>query len=238
MDADRDTRSKSPVGHTNGSTAAQAAIVNGAAAIRVLVAEDNNLTRLGTVTLLGAVAGIRVVGEAENGIQALELYKKLKPDVLVSDMRMPHLDGLQVLSGVLAHDPRARVLMLSHYDGREEIFRAMKTGAAGYMTKDIRGEELIEAIRTVHGGELYVPEHIRTRLDERERQPQLSPREHQVLEKIYEGGRNVDIAKDLRISEKTVISYVSSLLSKLSVKSRTEAIRVAQERGLLVRRDP
>ena len=185
--------------------------------IRVLIAENNFLTRLGIVTMLRQQPEIDVVAEAEDGIAAIELYKRLSPEVVVTDLRLPHLDGLQVISNIMALDPRARVLVLTHNTGREAVYRAVSAGARGYATKDLSGKELLAALLRVHAGEPYIPEHIQARLDERARQAKLSPREQQVLEKIYAGGRNVAIAAELGLSAKTVISYVSSLLSKRGV---------------------
>jgi len=206
--------------------------------IRILVAEDNHLTRTGTVTLLESQADLQVVAEAENGAQAIERFKEHRPDVTVADLRMPLFDGIQVVAAIVGIDAKARVLMLTHYDGSEDVFRALEAGAAGYITKEIRGEELINAVRRVHAGERYTPAHIKERLAEHAARPRLSPREAQVLERIYEGMRNVDIAADLEIGEKTVIMYVSNILSKLGVKSRTEAAKVALEQGLLPRQGP
>ncbi len=201
--------------------------------IKVLIAEDNMLTRLGTVTLLKTQPDLDVVGEAVDGAAAVSLFRKLKPDVLLLDLKMPVMGGVQVISTLVQQTPEARILVLTHYEGDEDIFKAIKAGARGYLTKEMRGEEIIAAIRTVHAGDQYLPASIASRLADRMRQPSLSAREQQVLQGIFKGKTNKEIAQELQLSEKTTAIYVSNILSKLRAKTRTEAVSIALQRGLL-----
>lgn len=204
--------------------------------LRILLVEDNHLTRLGTLALLGTQPDLEVVAEAEDGLTGLDLWKRHRPDVLVVDLRLPGFDGVQVISAVIAEAPDAAVLVLTNYDGDENIFRALKAGARGYLTKDVRGPELFAAIRAVARGEKYLPAAIAGQLAERVLQASLSPRELQVLGQIYEGRSNREIAQRLSLAEKTVTMYVSHILAKLEAKSRSEAVAIALRRGILASR--
>lgn len=203
--------------------------------IRILVADDNALTRLGIVTMLRLERGFEVVGEASDGAKAITSYRELRPDVLVLDLRMPVLDGVQVTSDLCREDPAARVLVLSHYDGDEDIFRALRAGAKGYLTKEVGGEELVNAVRTVAAGGRYMVPEVANRLAERVLQPSLTVREQQVLEEMARGFTNKQIAESLTMSDRTVGTHVSQILSKLGAKTRTEAVTVGMQKGLLKR---
>jgi two-component system NarL family response regulator len=203
--------------------------------IRVLVAEDNALMRLGIVTMLRTQPDIDVVGEAPDGARAIALARQLRPDVLLLDLKMPTLDGVQVIANLCGASPEARILVLTHYDAEEDIFRAVRAGARGYLTKDAQGEQIVEAIRTVHAGGRYLPAEIAGRLAERMSQPSLSPRELQVLEHVARGLTNREIARELSLTEKTAGAYVGNVLAKLGASTRTEAVAIGRERGLLPR---
>lgn len=203
------------------------------APIRVAVAEDNRLMRLGIVALLKTQSDFLVVGEAENGAQAVNLFRSQKPDVFLIDLRMPVLDGVQVTTEILRSDPDAHILVLSHYDGQEDIFRAVEVGARGYLTKEHPPGEILNAIRIVHGGGKYLPSSIAERLNERRMQPELTPREQQVLERLALGLTNKQIGDDLSMAHKTCSIHVSGVLGKLGAHTRTEAVAIAQKRGLL-----
>lgn len=201
--------------------------------IRVLLVDDNQLTRIGLSTVIGTQPDMTVVGEATDGARGVSLYASLGPDVGVIDMRLPVLDGVQVIESIRRTAPAARLLVLTHYDGDENIFRAMRAGALGYLTKEAPGEEILTAIRTVHRGERYLPPHIARQLAERTLHAELTARELQVLERMAAGASNRDIAQSLAISERTVATYASNVLAKLGARSRTEAAAIAQQRGLL-----
>lgn len=201
--------------------------------IRILLAEDNLLTRLGTTTLLQTEPDFLVVAAADDGEQAVELYRSYHPDVAIVDLKMPRLDGVRAIAAIRAEDPEARILILTHYQGEEDIFQALKAGALGYVSKEIRGEQLVEAIRAVAKGRRYLPAELAERLKEREQRPPLSPREREVLTLISKGLTNQQISDALGISPKTTAIYVGSLLQKLEAQSRTEAVAIAMDRGIL-----
>jgi DNA-binding NarL/FixJ family response regulator len=197
------------------------------------VVEDNFYTRLGTVSFLRGQPGIEVVGEAANGEAALAVHAELQPDVTVVDLRMPGVDGVQLTTALCARREDERVLVLTHYEGDEDIFRALKAGARGYLTKEAAGEDLVAAIRAVHAGKRFLPPEIAERMANRMLQPALTHREMQVLARVARGASNREIAGELALSERTVGLYVSSILGKLGARSRTEAVAIAQQRGIL-----
>jgi DNA-binding NarL/FixJ family response regulator len=201
--------------------------------IRVLVVEDNFYTRLGTVAFLGGHPAIEVVGEAADGEQGLALFAALGPDVTVVDLRMPGIDGVELIGRIRAHAPEARVLVLTHYEGDEDISRALKAGARGYLTKETPGEDLVAAIQALHAGERVLPPALAARIARRETHRPLTPREQAVLELVARGGSNKDVACKLELSERTVEVYVSSILRKLEASSRTEAAVIARRRGIV-----
>jgi DNA-binding NarL/FixJ family response regulator len=204
-----------------------------ATAIRVLVAEDNFYTRVGTVAFLGEQAGIVVVGEATDGESALAKFEQLRPDVLVADLRMPNMNGVELTTRVCARFPDARILVLTHHQGDEDIFQALKAGARGYLTKDSPGAELVAAIQAVSAGEKFLPPEIVEQIQSRQGIQPLTQREREVLELVADGASNREVADRLGIAERTVGLYVSSILSKLGARSRTEAASIAVRRGLL-----
>jgi two-component system NarL family response regulator len=201
--------------------------------IRVLVVEDNFYTRLGTLTFLRSQPGIEVVGEAADGAQALELFDQVQPDVVVVDLRMPDVDGVRLTAWLCQRTPRPPVLVLTHYQGDEDIAAALAAGAQGYLTKEAPGAELVTALRTLHAGERYLPTEIVQRLSTRDHQPPLTRRETQVLKEIAGGASNRDVAQALGLSERTVAVYVSRILSKLGAQSRTEAAAIGLRRGIV-----
>lgn len=201
--------------------------------IRVLLADDNLIARNGVASLLATDPGIEVVGKAEDGAAAIKLYRELAPDVVVTDLKMPKLDGIQVTQALAAEQPPGAVLVLSQFEGDEGVVRALQAGALGYVTKEVDGDELIRAVRSVAARERYLPRAIANKLAERLVHSALSPRELQVLQLVYGGQSNREIAAALRMSERTVSVHVSNILDKLDARNRTEAVRIALERGLL-----
>jgi DNA-binding NarL/FixJ family response regulator len=201
--------------------------------IRVLVVEDHNVVRQGLVALLNLVEGIDVVGEAADGEEAITQFRSHKPDVTLIDLRLPKLAGVEVIQQVRSEAPQARFVVLTTYDGDEDIYRALKSGAKAYLLKGMTTEELITTIREVHAGRSHIPAAIAERLAERMGTEDLTPREAEVLEQIVSGKSNKEIATELAISEATVKTHINTLLSKLGVADRTQAATAAIRRGIV-----
>jgi two-component system NarL family response regulator len=201
--------------------------------IRVLVAEDHTVVRDGLVAIIKQEADMEVVAESGDGQQAVELWKKNRPDITLMDLRMPGLDGVSAIYQIRAADPNARIIVLTTYDGDEDIYRGMRAGAKSYLLKDVRREELFQCIREVHAGRTFLPPAVAAKLAERLPAEDLTPRELEVLRLLAEGKPNKLIGAELAITEVTVKSHVQSVFRKMNVLSRTEAIAVANRRGLL-----
>ena len=201
--------------------------------IRVLVVEDHNVVRQGLVALLNLVEGIHVAGEAADGEEAIVQIRSQRPDVTLIDLRLPKLSGVEVIQKVRAETPQARFVVLTTYDGDEDIYRALKSGAKAYLLKGMSTEELITTIREVHAGRSHIPAAIAERLAERMGTEDLTPRESEVLEQIVAGKSNKEIASELLISEATVKTHINTLLSKLGVTDRTQAATAAIRRGIV-----
>lgn len=201
--------------------------------IRILLIEDNLLTRLGVATLLDAEPDLELVGEAPDGARGVTLHRSLRPDVVIVDLRMPHLDGIQVTATIAKDSPPGRVLVLTHHDAPEDVFRAVQAGALGFVTKEAPGPELVGAIRAVARGDRYLPEGIAHRLAQRMAAPALTRREQQVLEQMFRGLTNRDIGQELAITERTVGMHVAVVMEKLGAKTRTEAVAIGLAQGLL-----
>jgi DNA-binding NarL/FixJ family response regulator len=203
------------------------------AAIRILIADDHTVVRDGLAAIIKQEGDLDVVGEVGDGRQAVDLWKKQRPDVTLMDLRMPGLDGVNAIYEIRAADPGARIIVLTTFDGDEDIYRGLRAGAKSYLLKDVRREELFQCIREVHAGKTYIPPAIAAKLAERLPGDELSPRELEVLRLLAEGKPNKLIGVAMSITEVTVKSHVQSLFKKLNVLSRTEAIAVANRRGLL-----
>jgi DNA-binding NarL/FixJ family response regulator len=201
--------------------------------IRVLVVEDHNVVRQGLVALLNVAEGLEVVGEAADGAEAVAQYRKHKPDVTLVDLRLPRMSGVDVIQRVRMESPQARFIVLTTYDGDEDIYRALKAGAKAYLLKGMTSEELISTIRVVHEGKSHIPPVIAERLAERMSAEELTPREFDVLEQIVRGKSNKEIAVELQVSEATVKTHINSLLGKLGVTDRTQAATAAIQRGIV-----
>ena len=202
--------------------------------IRVLIADDHPVVREGLVAIFKSQTDIKVVAEATNGQEALELCSHHLPDVLLLDLRMPEKDGLQVITELSARRlSRPRVIVMTTYESEEDIRRAMKTGAKGYLVKGTAPQQIRESVRRVAAGEALVPPNIASKLAQSMTRPELSERERQVLRYIANGRSNKEIGKILCISKNTVKAHVKSILAKLDAIGRMEAIAIAIERGLI-----
>ena len=201
--------------------------------IKVLIADDHSVVREGLVSLITRKADMTVVGEASNGREAVELWKEHKPDVTLLDLRMPELDGVGALKEIRSNNHEARVIVLTTFDGDEDIYRAIQSGAKGYMLKDVPREALMDCIRRVYAGETCIPVHLAAKLAGRISGETLSDREIEVLKMMAQGKSNKEVGSALFISEGTVKSHVKSIFAKMNVISRTEAVSSASRRGLI-----
>jgi len=201
--------------------------------IRVLIVEDHNVVRQGLVALLNVVDGLEVVGEAADGVEAIAEFRKHRPAITLIDLRLPRMGGVEVIQRLRMEDPQARFIVLTTYDGDEDIYRALKAGAKAYLLKGMTTEELVAAIRAVHSGKSHIPPAIAERLAERMGTEDLTQREVDVLEQIVNGKSNKEIGTELDISEATVKTHINSLLSKLGVTDRTQAATAAIRRGIV-----
>jgi two-component system NarL family response regulator len=201
--------------------------------IRILVAEDHLVARVGVSTIVNLQPDMTVVAEAANGQQAIELYRAHLPDVALLDLRMPILSGIEAAAAIHREYPQARLIALTTYGGDEDIRRALQAGVQAYLMKDILHDELLKAIRAVHGGQTYLPASVAAALAAQMPRPDLSARELQVLELIVAGLANKQIAYSLNIAEYTVKNHVKNILDKLAVQDRTQAATVAIQRGII-----
>jgi two-component system NarL family response regulator len=201
--------------------------------IRILVAEDHLVARVGVSTIVNMQPDMTVVAEASNGHQAVELFRKHRPDVTLLDMRMPGMGGVEAATAIRAEFPHARMIALTTYGGDEDIRRALAAGVLAYLTKDVLHDELLKAIRAVNEGHTYLPAAVAASLAAQLPRPDLSAREVQVLELIVQGLPNKQIAYTLNIAEHTVKNHVKNILSKLGVQDRTQAATAAIQRGII-----
>lgn len=201
--------------------------------IRILVVDDHHVVRQGLVALLGIMPDIEVVGEASNGLEAVEQHRALHPDITLMDLQLPKFGGVDAIQRIRTEDPAARFIVLTTFDGDEDIYRALQAGAKAYLLKGMTVEELTSTIRAVHAGKTRIAAPIAEKLAERMSGQALTSREHDVLERIVAGRSNKEIASDLNISEATVKSHINNLLGKLGVSDRTNAATVAIQRGIV-----
>jgi DNA-binding NarL/FixJ family response regulator len=210
---------------------AEAAVRTGPAA--VLLVDDHALLRTGVANIINQEPDLRVVAEAGNGIDAIDAYRRHRPDVTLLDLRMPVMEGVEVVRRLREYDPAARVIVLTTYDTDDEISQALKAGAKAYVLKDIAAEELVSCIRNVLAGKTYIAPAAAAKLAETVTRVQLTPRELSALRLLADGKANKEIASELDISERTVKTHLEHLFEKLGVTSRTEAVKVATRRGLV-----
>jgi DNA-binding NarL/FixJ family response regulator len=201
--------------------------------IRIMIVEDHAIVRQGLVALLRMVPDFAIVAEASDGRKAIELYRAHQPDITLMDLRLPQMNGVETIGRIRIDFPQARIIVLTTFDGDEDIYRALQAGARGYLLKGMTGDELVDAIRTVFAGKSRIPAPVAERLAERMGAPTLTTRETDVLQLIVGGNSNKEIAAALDISEATVKTHINSLLSKLGVTDRTQAATTALQRGIV-----
>jgi len=204
-----------------------------ARSLTILVADDHPMVREGLVAVINRQADMRVVAEAGNGREAVEKFVTLRPDIALLDLRMPMMDGIEAAMSIYERAPEARLVIVTTYQSEEDIYRALRAGAQGYLLKDAPVEDLIECIHTVDDGKTWIPPAVGAKLARRVTERSLTAREMEVIRALAKGKSNKEIGVALNISEGTVKVHVTHMLEKLKVTGRTEAIGAAMKRGLV-----
>lgn len=200
--------------------------------IRVLIVDDHAIVQQGLAAIINEESDMTVVGQAKDGIEAIALFRQVQPDVTLMDLRMPCMGGVETITTICAEFNAARIIVLTTYDGDEDIYQGLRAGAKGYLLKDSKPNELRTAIRTVYSGQQYIPPHVAAKLVQRMTHPELSQRELEVLQLVAQGMSNLEISAALNISESTVKSNINRILSKLGAKDRIQATIIALKRGI------
>ena len=203
------------------------------ARIRIVCIDDHPIVREGLASIIALQSDMEMAGGAESGTQGLALFRRLKPDIALVDLRLPDMNGHELTRQILEHSPEARIIVLTSFEGDTDIERALAAGARGYVVKGVPREELLRAIRAVHAGKKHIHGSVAEKLAEHMGSEKLSERELQVLKEMAAGKRNKEIGAELSIAEDTVKMHVKNILEKLQVNDRTEAVTVALRRGIL-----
>jgi two-component system, NarL family, response regulator len=201
--------------------------------MRILIADDHPVVREGLVALINRRPDMLVVAEVSNGQEAVEQFLRHRPDIALLDLRMPGMDGVDAIAAIREKIPTARLIVLTTFDGEEDIYRGLRAGAKAYLLKDAPRDELLTCIRQVHEGQTVIPPAIAAKLADRLTTSGLTRREIQVLRLVADGMGNKEIAAELSISEGTAKTHVSSILTKLDASDRTQAVTIALRRGIL-----
>ncbi|MBC7938437.1 MAG: response regulator transcription factor [Chitinophagaceae bacterium] len=201
---------------------------------RILIADDHPIVRMGLASMVAARAELELVGQAESGEAAVQQYLQLQPDVVLMDLRMPGVDGVAAIKAIRARDPAARIIILTTFDGEEDIYRGLRAGAKAYLLKDAPHDQIIDCIQAVMRGQHVLPAPVALKLAGRLEGEELSRRELEVLRQMATGKSNKEIARITNITEGTVKFHVTAVMAKLGAKSRTEAVAVAIRRGLII----
>ena len=202
--------------------------------IRILIVDDHLVVRMGLRSMIESQPSMAVVAEAANGQEAVAMFREHRPDIVLMDLRMPGMSGVEATIAIREEFPDSRIIVLTTYDGDENIYRALQAGARAYLLKDIPRNEFLEDIRAVHRGEHRIPPAVAARLAQRMPFPDLSSRELEVLKLIVDGMSNKEIASALTVTESTIKNHINSLLAKLNVRDRTQAATTALRRGIVV----
>lgn len=205
----------------------------GLSPIRILAADDHPLIRAGLVNFLATEPELHVVAEAANGEEALEKYRDLRPDIVLMDLSMPLMDGVSATRAILDEFPEAKVIVLTTYAGDEDIHRALDAGAKGYLVKDMVVSDVLNVVRTVHGGRRAIPPAVAARLAEHTPRIPLTPRETEVLSLVANGLSNAGVAGRIGRTEETAKAHLKNILQKLGASDRTEAVTTALRRGFI-----
>ena len=201
--------------------------------ISVLIVDDHSLIRSGIMALLESQPDLKTIGEASSGEEAVALHRQLQPDIVLMDLRLPGMSGVEAIQAIRKESPNARIIVLTTYDTDEDIYRAIESGAKSYLLKDGSDGSLLTTIRAVHGGEHTMPERVATLLEKRRQSAGISPREMEVLTLLVKGRSNKEICNELNVSEDTVKFHFRSIFAKLNVRDRTEAVVSAIRHGIV-----
>ncbi|WP_414551457.1 response regulator [Anabaena sp. CCY 0017] len=201
--------------------------------IRILIVDDHPVVRQGLAAMINRESDMVVVAQVSNGQEAITAFGQHQPDVTLMDLRMPEMDGVAAITVLCAEFSNAQIIVLTTYDGDEDIYRGLKAGAKGYLLKDAEPDELLAAIRIVNSGKKYIPPSVGSKLAERVGSLQLSKRELEVIQLITTGKSNQEIGAVLQISEGTVKYHVNNIYSKLGVSDRIQAVITALKRGIV-----
>ncbi|MEL6471844.1 MAG: response regulator transcription factor [Cyanobacteria bacterium J06623_4] len=201
--------------------------------ISILVAEDHGIVRQGIVSILQLQDDFTVVAEAKDGLEAVDLYTNLQPDITLMDLRMPNMEGVDAIAHIRKSSPQAKIIILTTYDTDEDIYRGLQAGARGYILKDADFEDLVDAVRTVNQGKRYLPPNVALKLAERMDTEELTERERDVLNMMARGTSTAALAAALQLSEGTIKFHINHIFQKLGVNDRTQAIIIALRRGLI-----
>jgi DNA-binding NarL/FixJ family response regulator len=201
--------------------------------IEVLIVDDHPIMRTGIAAILNGQPGMRVVGQAGTAAEAVRMFRSLQPSITLMDLRLPDRNGVEAIRQIRTISPAARIIVLTTYEGDEDIHQALQAGARGYLIKGMSHEVLMHALRRVHGGARFLPNLVAEALSARTPGSQLSQREQEVLQLLFAGKSNREIAEELAIKEATVKSHVSVILTRLNVEDRTQAVVEGLKRGLV-----
>ena len=201
--------------------------------IRILTVDDHPLLREGIAAVIEGQPDMRLVGEATNGLEALEAFRACRPDVTLMDLQMPGMGGVEAIAAIHREFPTARIVVLTTYQGDVQALRAFKAGACGYLLKSMLRRELLDTIRGVHEGRRRIPPEIASEIAEHAADEALTPREVEVLRQVASGNGNKRIATHLAISEETVKAHMKNILAKLDANDRTHAVTIALKRGII-----
>ncbi len=201
--------------------------------ITVIIADDHPVVRQGFAAMVGLEADLEVIGQAADGREAVELFDRLRPDVTLIDLKMPHLNGVEAITEIRRIEPPAKIIVLTTFDGDEDIYRSLRAGASGYLLKDVAPDVLLDAIRKVHKGQKNIQASMVEKLADRIVGSDLTTRESEILHLMVDGKSNLQIADALTISESTVKFHINNIFSKLAVTDRPQAVVAAIKRGLV-----
>jgi DNA-binding NarL/FixJ family response regulator len=201
--------------------------------IRILAVDDHPLLRQGIAALIASEEGMELIGEASNGRESIDLFRKLRPDVTLMDLQMPEMNGVDAIGAIRAEFPDARIIVLTTHPGDVHVSRALKAGARGYLLKGMLRKELLETIRAVHSGHKRLSAAVAAEIAEHMSENSITPREIDVLRLVAAGNANKEIGAQLSLSDVTVKSHVQNILAKLGANDRTHAVTIALKRGII-----